>query len=75
MPLSEIKPKLKEFDLDIDTRDVKTAIQAAQEAGAAGREKTLEQYLAEQRVKRGLPESWPPSETVTEVAPGVFKAN
>ena len=50
------------------------AIHAGMEAGAAGREKPLKQYIAEQRQKRGLPDTWPSSASATEIAPGVFVA-
>ncbi len=42
-----------------EQRETAVAIQTAMEAVAAGREKPLDQYLAEQRAKRGLPETWP----------------
>jgi predicted transcriptional regulator len=48
------------------------AIQEGLDAALAGREKPLEQYFAEQRVKHGFPDSWPSSAGVTEVAPGVI---
>ncbi len=38
------------------------------------REKPLENYIAEQRVKRGLPETWPSADAAIEVSPGVFEA-
>ncbi len=42
-----------------EQRETAAAIQTAMEAVAAGREKPIEQYLAEQRAKRGLPDTWP----------------
>lgn len=48
------------------------ALQESFDAIAAGREKPLEQYIAQQRVQRGKPDAWPSSEGVTETAPGVF---
>jgi predicted transcriptional regulator len=49
------------------------AIQEGLDAIAAGRVKPLEQYLAEQRAKRGLPDTWPDSIPVKEVAPGIIE--
>jgi len=51
------------------------AIKEGFEAIAAGKEKPLEQYIAEQREKRGLPESWPSSTSVSETTHGVAVAS
>lgn len=51
------------------------AIQAGLDAVAAGREKPLEHYLAEQRTKRGLPESWPNPSAVRETSPGTMETS
>lgn len=50
-----------------------SAVQRATVAAMAGREKPLEQYLAEQRAKRGLSESWP-SATLVETEAGLVVA-
>ena len=49
------------------------AVSNAMAAAEAGREKPLAQYLAEQRLKRGLPDSWP-SAKLTETEDGVVVA-
>ena len=49
------------------------AVSNAMAAAEAGREKPLAQYLAEQRLKRGLPDSWP-STKLTETEDGVVVA-
>ncbi|MDQ2687599.1 MAG: hypothetical protein M3Y28_07005 [Armatimonadota bacterium] len=49
-------------------------IQRGLDAAAAGREKPWEQYVTEQRAKRGQPDTWPSPSAVREVAPGVFNA-
>ena len=51
--------------------DPVAAIQEGFDAGAAGREKPLEQYVAEQRARRGLPDSWPSRTTISELEPGM----
>ncbi len=45
------------------------------EAMNLGPGKPLEQYLAEQRVKHGYPDTWPRRDLVKEIAPGVFVDN
>ena len=49
-------------------------IEVGLDARRVVREKPLEQYIAEQRVKYGLPASWPSIGAAIEVAPGVFVA-
>ena len=49
------------------------AVSNAMAAAEAGREKPMAQYLAEQRLKRGLPDSWP-STKLTETEDGVVVA-
>src|ERR1041384_5646801 len=52
-------------------QEIVTAIQEGMDAAAEGREKHLEQYIAEQTAKRGLPESWPSRTSVTEIVSGI----
>jgi predicted transcriptional regulator len=47
------------------------SIQEGLNAVEAGKEKLLSQYIAEQRAGRGLPESWPSSNVISETAPGI----
>ncbi len=42
-----------------ESEEIAAAVRNAMAAAEAGREKPLPQYLAEQRVKRGLPDTWP----------------
>ncbi len=56
-----------------EQRETAAAVQRAMEAVAAGREKSLDQYLAEQRAKRGLPETWP-SATLIQTDEGMVMA-
>lgn len=58
--------------LDADTREYQESVAAVREALEAGTGKPIEQYIAEQRLKHGYPDSWPTQGVVTEVAPGVF---
>jgi len=53
--------------------EIAVAVRKAMDAAEAGREKPLAQYLAEQRAKRGLPDSWP-SAKLSETAEGVVVA-
>lgn len=53
--------------------EIASAVQRAMTAANTGREKPLEQYLAAQRAKRGLPESWPSAKLV-ETESGVAVA-
>ena len=46
------------------------AIQAGLNAGKAGREKPLNQYIIEQRKKYGWPETWPSAAVISESVPG-----
>lgn len=59
--------------LDAEAREeAETAarVQEAMAAADAGREKPLEQYIAEQKAKRGLPDAWP-SATLVETTFGM----
>ena len=47
-----------------ETEEITAAVRNAIAAAEAGREKPLAQYLAEQRAKRGLPDSWPSAKLV-----------
>lgn len=58
--------------LDADAREYKESVAAIRQALEAGTGKPIEQYIAEQRVKHGYPDTWPPRGVVKEVAPGVF---
>ena len=49
------------------------AVSNAMAAAEAGREKPMAQYLAEQRLKRGLPNAWP-SAKLSETETGVVAA-
>lgn len=49
----------------VSAADIRTAIQAE-------RAKPIEQYVAEQRVKHGYSDDWPPRGVVQEIAPGEF---
>ena len=53
-----------------ESEEIMAAVLNATKAAEAGREKPLPQYLAEQRAKRGLPETWP-SAKLTESESGV----
>lgn len=55
------------------TEEDAEAVRAAMAAAEAGREKPLTQYLAEQRAKRGLPETWP-SARLIETETGMVAA-
>ncbi len=53
-----------------EDEETAAAVSKAMAAAEAGREKPLAQYLAEQRAKRGLPDTWPSaklSETESDV--------
>ena len=56
-----------------EQEETAAAITKAMAAAEAGREKPIAQYLAEQRVRRGLPESWP-SAKLRETEAGVVVA-
>ena len=47
-----------------ENEEVAAAVRNAMIAAEAGREKPLTQYLAEQRAKRGLPDSWPSAKLI-----------
>lgn len=47
-----------------ENEEVTAAVRNAMIAAAAGREKPLTRYLAEQRAKRGLPDSWPSAKLI-----------
>ena len=49
----------------VSAADVRAAIQTS-------RAKPIEQYIAEQRSKRGYSSDWPPRDAVQETAPGEF---
>ncbi len=42
-----------------ENEEIAAAVRSVMAAAEAGREKSLAQYLAEQRAKRGLPDTWP----------------
>jgi len=42
-----------------ESEETNSIIRRAMAAAEAGREKPMAQYLAEQRAKRGLPDTWP----------------
>ncbi len=48
--------------------EIAAAVRHAMAAAEAGREKPLAQYLAEQRAKRGLPDSWPSAKLIESEA-------
>lgn len=48
---------------------------AALQKAMSGQGKPIEQYLAEQRAKHGYADTWPQSDSVKEIAPGVFADN
>ena len=56
-----------------EDEETAAAVSKAMAGIEAGREKPLAQYLAEQRAKRGLPDSWP-SAKLTETEEGVVVA-
>lgn len=56
-----------------ENEEIAAAVRHAITAAEAGREKPLAQYLAEQRAKRGLPDSWP-SARLIESETGVVVA-
>lgn len=56
-----------------EDEEIAAAVAKAMEAAKAGREKPLAQYLAGQRLKRGLPDSWP-SANLTATEAGVVVA-
>lgn len=56
-----------------EAEEIAVAVRSAMAAAEAGREKPLAQYLAEQRAKRGLPDSWP-SARLIESETGVVVA-
>jgi len=56
-----------------ETEETTAAVHRAIAAVEAGREKPLTQYLAEQRAKRGLPDTWPSAE-LTESEAGMAVA-
>jgi len=58
--------------LDADAREHQESVAIIREVLTSGSGKPIEQYNAEQRVKRGYPDSWPTQGVVTEVAPGEF---
>ncbi len=56
-----------------EDEETATAVGKAMAAAEAGREKPMAHYLAEQRAKRGLPDSWP-SAQLSETETGVVVA-
>ena len=56
-----------------EDEETAAAVSKAMAAAEAGREKPLAQYLAEQRVKRGLPDTWPSAKLI-ETEEGVVVA-
>ena len=56
-----------------ENEEIAAAVGNAMAAVEAGREKPLTQYLAEQRIKRGLPDTWP-SARLIESETGVVMA-
>lgn len=56
-----------------EAEEIAAAVRNATAAAEAGREKPLAQYLAEQRAKRGLPDTWP-SARLIESETGVVVA-
>lgn len=53
-------------EVPVSAADIRAAIQAK-------RAKPIEQYIAEQRVKHGYSDDWPPRGVVQEVTLGVFQ--
>ena len=47
-----------------ESEEIAAAVRNAMAAAEAGREKPLAQYLAEQRIKRGLPDTWPSAKLI-----------
>lgn len=60
------------YFLEKDAPDALVTAEDIREAIQAERAKPIEQYAAEQRVKRGHSTAWPPRDTVHEAAPGIF---
>ena len=58
--------------LDADAREHQESVAAIREALEAGPGKPIGQYLAEQRLKHGYPDTWPSRGVVKEITPGVF---
>ena len=56
-----------------EDEETAAAVSGAMAAAEAGREKPMAQYLAEQRVKRGLPDTWP-SAKLSETGTGMVAA-
>lgn len=56
-----------------EAEEIAAAVHNAMAAAEAGREKPMAQYLAEQRAKRGLPDTWP-SARLIESETGVVVA-
>ena len=56
-----------------EDEEAATAVSRAMAAAEAGREKPMAQYLAEQRAKRGLADTWP-SAKLSETETGVVVA-
>ena len=47
-----------------ENKEIAAAVRNAMVAAEAGREKPLAKYLAEQRVKRSLPDTWPSAKLI-----------
>ena len=59
--------------LDADAQEHQQSIAATREHLASSKAgKPIEQYIAEQRVKHGYPDTWPTQGVVREIVPGVF---
>ncbi len=54
-----------------EAEEIAAAVRSAM-AAEAGREKPLAQYLAEQRAKRGLSDTWPSRHDGAETYSGIF---
>lgn len=65
--LDTLIDKLLADSLEAQKREVEeiaAAVRNAMAAAAGGREKPLAQYLAEQRAKRDLPDTWPSAKLI-----------
>lgn len=58
--------------LEVDAREYRQSVAAIREALESGPRKPIEQYIAEQRVKHGYPDTWPLPGSAKEITPGVF---